>query len=168
VPPENSAQLALLRVPFKKSGQVFLRTLAGMSPRSAASFCRLHAPRSGGLESTRRTSARKQVANIGQDSVDLHRVGSAWVGAALVALGVSRTSLRRSVTQIRRAIERGDVGAPHAFVVYVFGITATLVGRVMPAWLKIGQLAQFVAVSSSVSMAWVTWTPKARSLIRSV
>jgi uncharacterized membrane protein YidH (DUF202 family) len=33
--------------------------------------------------------------------------------------------------QIRRAIERGDVGAPHALMVYVFGITATLVGLVM-------------------------------------
>ena len=74
----------------------------------------------------------KQVANVGQDSVDLHRVGSAWEGAALVALG-GLANLLATVryAQIRRAIERGDVGAPHAFIVYVFGITATLVGLVM-------------------------------------
>jgi hypothetical protein len=34
-------------------------------------------------------------------------------------------------TPIRRAIERGDVGAPRVLMVYFFGINATLVGLVM-------------------------------------
>jgi hypothetical protein len=33
--------------------------------------------------------------------------------------------------QIRRAIERGDVGAPSAAVVFIFGATATVIGLVM-------------------------------------
>lgn len=74
----------------------------------------------------------RQVASVGQVSVHLQGVGSAWVGAALVALGMAANLLATiRYAQIRRAIERGDVGAPHVLVVYVFGITATLVGLVM-------------------------------------
>jgi putative membrane protein len=74
----------------------------------------------------------RQVASLGQVSVHLQGVGSAWVGAALVALGMVANLLATiRYAQIRRAIERGDVGAPHALMVYVFGITATLVGLVM-------------------------------------
>jgi len=68
--------LALLRVPFKKSGQVFLRTLAGMSPRSAASFCRLHAPRSGGLDS---------YTNAGFEQASVESLGYLIVGVAPAA-----------------------------------------------------------------------------------
>jgi putative membrane protein len=74
----------------------------------------------------------RQVASLGQVAVHLHGVGSAWVGAALVALGMLANLLATiRYAQIRRAIERGDTGAPHALVVYAFGITATLVGLVM-------------------------------------
>ena len=75
----------------------------------------------------------RQVASVGQVPVHLqHGVGSSWVGAVLVALGMVANLLATfRYAQIRRAIERGDVGAPHAMMVYVFGVTATLVGLVM-------------------------------------
>jgi putative membrane protein len=75
----------------------------------------------------------RQVASVGAVPINLQRgVGSAWVGAILVALGMAANLLATiRYAQIRRAIQRGDVGAPGAMVVYVFGITATLVGLVM-------------------------------------
>jgi putative membrane protein len=75
----------------------------------------------------------RQVAALGQVSVRLqHGVGSAWVGAVLVALGMLANLLATvRYAQIRRAIDRGQVGAPGALMVYVFGLTATLVGLVM-------------------------------------
>ena len=75
----------------------------------------------------------RQVASLGQMPVRLqHGVGSAWVGAVLVALGMLANLLATvRYTQIRRAIDRGQVGAPGATMVYVFGVTATLVGLVM-------------------------------------
>jgi uncharacterized membrane protein YidH (DUF202 family) len=61
-----------------------------------------------------------------------HGVGSAWVGAALVALGMLANLLATiRYGRIRAAIVRGEVGAPSAGMVYVFGATATLVGLVM-------------------------------------
>jgi putative membrane protein len=74
----------------------------------------------------------RQVASLGQVAVHQHAVGSAWVGAALVALGML-ANLFATIRygQLRRAIERGATGAPSALVVYVFGIIATLVGLVM-------------------------------------
>jgi putative membrane protein len=75
----------------------------------------------------------RQVAAIG--SVPLHgsnSLGSAWVGAALVALGMVANLLATvRYGRVRAAIERGDVGAPSGTLVYVFGATATLVGLVM-------------------------------------
>jgi putative membrane protein len=75
----------------------------------------------------------RQVAGIGQVAVSPpHGVGSAWVGAGLVALGMMANLLATiRYAQIRRAIERGDVGAPNATVVFVFGATATVIGLVM-------------------------------------
>jgi len=74
----------------------------------------------------------RQVASVGQVTVHQQAVGSAWVGAALVALGMLANLLATiRYAQIRRAIERGATGAPNALVVYVFGIIATLVGLVM-------------------------------------
>jgi putative membrane protein len=75
----------------------------------------------------------REVASVGQVSVRLQRgVGSAWVGAVLVALGMLANFVATiRYAQIRRAIERGDVGAPHSAIVYVFGVTATVVGLVM-------------------------------------
>jgi putative membrane protein len=75
----------------------------------------------------------REVAKVGQVSVHLqHGVGSAWVGAVLVALGMVANLLATvRYARIRHAIECGDVGAPHAMMVYVFGATATIVGLVM-------------------------------------
>jgi putative membrane protein len=75
----------------------------------------------------------RQVASVGAVPPHVqHGVGSAWVGAALVALGMVANLLATiRFGRIRLAIERGDVGAPSATMVYVFGATATLVGLVM-------------------------------------
>jgi putative membrane protein len=75
----------------------------------------------------------REVAAVG--SVPTHRMhglGSAWLGAALVALGMLANLLATiRYGQERRAIERGDVGAPPALLVYALGLTATLVGLAM-------------------------------------
>lgn len=75
----------------------------------------------------------RQVASVSQ--VPVHPQGSfesAWVGAALVALGMlANLYATARYAQIGRAIERGEVGAPRSMVVYVFGATATAVGLVM-------------------------------------
>jgi putative membrane protein len=75
----------------------------------------------------------RQVASLGQVAVRVqHGVGSAWVGAVLVALGMLANLLATvRYARIRRAIDRGEVGAPGGTMVYVFGLTATLVGLVM-------------------------------------
>lgn len=75
----------------------------------------------------------RQVASLGQASLRAQpAVGSAWVGASLVALGMLANLLATiRYGQIRASIERGDVGAPGAMMVYVFGVTSTLVGLVM-------------------------------------
>ena len=75
----------------------------------------------------------RQVASVGQLAVrPQHGVGSAWVGAVLVALGMLANLVATiRYAQIRRSIERGNVGAPNAIAVYVFGTNATLVGLVM-------------------------------------
>lgn len=56
-------------------------------------------------------------------------LGSAWAGTALVALGML-ASLSATVRYglVRRAIDRGEVGAPRAVVVYLVGGVSTLVG----------------------------------------
>ena len=75
----------------------------------------------------------RQVASIGQvPHLPEHGLGSAWVGAALVATGMVANLLATvRYAQIRRAIERGDVGAPNATLVYAVGATATLIGIAM-------------------------------------
>jgi putative membrane protein len=74
----------------------------------------------------------REVASVGQLALRVHGVGSAWVGAALVALGMMANLLATlRYARIRRAIERGDTGAPSAGAVYILGATATLVGLVM-------------------------------------
>jgi putative membrane protein len=79
----------------------------------------------------------REVASVGQVPVRLERgVGSTWVGAVLVALGMLANFLATiRYAQIRRAIDRGELGAPPATAIYVFGITATVVGLVMTALL---------------------------------
>jgi putative membrane protein len=76
----------------------------------------------------------RQVASFREAPVHSQQqgVGSAWVGAGLVALGMLANMLATiRYAQIRRAIERGDVGAPSATVVFLFGATATVIGVVM-------------------------------------
>ena len=59
-------------------------------------------------------------------------LGSAWLGGALVAMGMVANLLATiRYGRTRHAIERGDVGAPSATIVYVLGITAALVGLAM-------------------------------------
>jgi putative membrane protein len=75
----------------------------------------------------------RQLAAVG--SVVLHApqgLGSAWLGGVLVALGMM-TNLLATVRygRVRHAIERGDVGAPSATMVYAIGLTAALVGLAM-------------------------------------
>jgi putative membrane protein len=73
----------------------------------------------------------RQVETLGQVAAahPAPTIGSAWIGAALVGTGML-TNLTATVryAQTRRAIERGDVGAPSSVAVYVIGGTATLVG----------------------------------------
>lgn len=59
-------------------------------------------------------------------------LGSAWVGAALVALGMLANLLATiRYASIRTAIKRGDVGAPSAALVYAVGAVASLIGLAM-------------------------------------
>lgn len=65
-------------------------------------------------------------------SVPIPPVGSSWVGAALVGVGMLVNMIATfRYGQIRAAIERGEVGAPHGGVVYLFGVLATLIGLLM-------------------------------------
>jgi putative membrane protein len=74
----------------------------------------------------------RQVATVGQLTVHEHAIGSAWVGAILVALGMLANLLATvRFARIRGAIERGETGAPDATVVYAFGALTTAVGLVM-------------------------------------
>jgi putative membrane protein len=59
-------------------------------------------------------------------------LGSAWTGTLLVALGMV-TNLLAVIryARIRKAIERGAVGAPDATLVYAIGCAAALVGLAM-------------------------------------
>jgi putative membrane protein len=72
----------------------------------------------------------RQVAAVGSVALPAPQgLGSAWLGAVLVAMGMMANLLATvRYGRIRHAIERGDVGAPSATLVYVIGITAALVG----------------------------------------
>jgi putative membrane protein len=75
----------------------------------------------------------RQMAAVNHVGSQVSRgIGSTWVGAALVGLGTAGNALATlRYERIRRAIERGDVGAPSAALVYSVGITATVVGIAM-------------------------------------
>lgn len=75
----------------------------------------------------------RQVALVGAATVHLsHGLGSSWLGAALVALGmVANLMATFRYGSVRRAIERGEVGAPSATMVYAIGAVASLVGLAM-------------------------------------
>lgn len=75
----------------------------------------------------------RQLAAINPAVVHVTRgIGSVWVGAALVALGMF-ANLFGTVryATVRRAILRGELGAPRAAIVYVIGVAATLMGLAM-------------------------------------
>jgi inner membrane protein YidH len=61
-----------------------------------------------------------------------HAVGSGWVGALLVAVGML-ASLAATLRyhRVRVAIERGDLGPPSPILVYGIGTTTTLIGLLM-------------------------------------
>jgi len=75
----------------------------------------------------------RQIAAVSRESIgSSHTIGSAGVGAALVALGMlANLAATLRYARIRRAIEAGQVGAPSALLVYAVGTTATLVGLAM-------------------------------------
>jgi putative membrane protein len=79
----------------------------------------------------------RQVAALEPTRVHLaHRLGSTWVGVALVVLGTLVNALATlRYSQVRRAIERGEVGAPSATLVIAAGVAATLLGVGMGALL---------------------------------
>jgi putative membrane protein len=59
-------------------------------------------------------------------------LGSTWIGASLVALGMLANLLATiRYARVRRAIERGEVGAPSGGLVYALGVVATLIGLAM-------------------------------------
>lgn len=72
----------------------------------------------------------RQLASVGQvPEPRSHALGSAWVGAALVALGmIANLFATIRYARIRRDIQRGDVGAPRAGMVLAFGAIVTAVG----------------------------------------
>jgi putative membrane protein len=59
-------------------------------------------------------------------------LGTAWLGTVLCALGML-TNLLATLRygRIRKAIERGDVGAPSGTLVYAVGLGAALIGLVL-------------------------------------
>lgn len=75
----------------------------------------------------------RQIAAIGAVTIPAPQgLGSAWLGGALVAMGTVANLLATvRYARSRHAIERGDVGAPSATLVYVLGVTAALVGLAM-------------------------------------
>jgi putative membrane protein len=73
-----------------------------------------------------------QVASLHSGMPAHPSLGSTWLGAALVALGMIANLLATlRYGRIRRAIERGELGAPSPTLVYVTGITVTLIGLAM-------------------------------------
>jgi putative membrane protein len=79
----------------------------------------------------------RQVAAVGTVTLPAsQRFHSAWLGSALVALGMTANLLATiCYGRIRQAIMRGDVGAPSAALVYLIGTTAALVGLAMTVML---------------------------------
>jgi putative membrane protein len=74
----------------------------------------------------------RQVASLRSLAPPHSNLASTWIGAALVALGMTANLLATlRYGRVRRDIERGEVGAPSATLVYVLGITVTLIGLAM-------------------------------------
>jgi putative membrane protein len=61
-----------------------------------------------------------------------HSLGSSWLGAALVSLGMlANASATFRYRTVRLAIERGETGAPSGRLVYAIGFIASIVGLAM-------------------------------------
>jgi len=85
----------------------------------------------------------RQLAAIGRAATPAtSAMGSGYIGVLLVAFGVG-TSLAATLRYrtVRQAIERNEVGAPSATLVYVLGATAVALGLVM-AILLVRSLAE--------------------------
>ncbi len=66
----------------------------------------------------------------------LQSIGSAWLGVALVALGMLMNAAATvNFRRVRKGIEEGRVGAPSAALVYLLGALIALVGALMVALL---------------------------------
>jgi putative membrane protein len=74
-----------------------------------------------------------ELSTIAAVTPKAHRgLETAWLGTALVALGmVTNLVATLRYGRIRRSIERGDIGAPSATLVYALGFGAALVGLAM-------------------------------------
>lgn len=71
----------------------------------------------------------RQIAVVSPTVATPKGLESGWLGGALVALGtLANLTATLRFARTRRAIERGDVGAPDATAVYVVGGAATIVG----------------------------------------
>ncbi len=83
----------------------------------------------------------RQVAAVGSAAIpSTHGFGSAWLGAALVAAGmITSASATLRYHHVRRAIERGNVGAPSPTAVYLIGSGIAFIGLVM-TWLLLRAL----------------------------
>ena len=71
--------------------------------------------------------------------VAMHHVGSGWVGAALVALGMFTNffaTLR--FRRLRIAIDRGEVGTPSSLLAYAIGAMTTVIALIMMVLLLVG------------------------------
>ena len=74
--------------------------------------------------------------HLGLSRTATHGVGSGWVGAALVAVGMFTNffaTLR--FRRIRSSIERGDVHQPSSLLAYAVGGMTALIGMIMMALL---------------------------------
>jgi putative membrane protein len=71
-------------------------------------------------------------AHVDAPTVAGKTVGSGWIGALLVAIGML-TNLAATVRyrRVRAAIERGDLGAASPLLAYAIGTMTTLIGLVM-------------------------------------
>jgi inner membrane protein YidH len=70
--------------------------------------------------------------HLGLPAAAAHHVGSGWVGAALVSVGIFTNffaTLR--FRRIRIAIERGDVGTPSSLLAYAIGGMTAVIGLIM-------------------------------------
>ena len=70
--------------------------------------------------------------HLGLPAVAVHHVGSGWIGAALVALGMFTTFCATvRFAHIRTAIERGEAATPSPLLAYAVGGMTLVIGLLM-------------------------------------